>query len=188
MNKKFIKISISIFLFSFIFILGFSFILGNSKLYSDSNRLNFDSKGITMKYDGIEEDEYSYKIKIRIKNNTQYYAGLNNINLKFQSNNDGNPIFEGYDNELRKSFSKADVKDSDILSPYLDSNEEREFVFEVSRGLKFDKNIFDTNRVAISYNTNFYKYKLNKNLVAFSIWSKAGTEFIGNVDELFTLE
>lgn len=190
MNKKFIKVSISIFLLSFIFILGFKFILGNKVLYSDSNSHNFNGKNLIIKYDGFQEDKDKIKIKVKIKNNSEYYAALNNVYLTFEggNGNDGKPIFKGYDNQIRESFSEIDAKDSDIPSSFLDPNEERDYIFQISKGLKFDKNIFDTNRMAISYNANFYKYRLNKNTVVGSAWSSGGTEFIENSKELFNYE
>lgn len=67
MNKKFITVTTSIFLFSLIFILGFKFILGDKLLYVDSTEEAFNSEGPIIKYSGFEEDENTYKIKVNIK-------------------------------------------------------------------------------------------------------------------------
>ena len=77
MNKKFILVSLSIFVLSFVFILGFKFILGDKVLYEDA--VIFAQGQPIIKYVGFEEDENVYKIKISIKNSTDYYASFNNI-------------------------------------------------------------------------------------------------------------
>ncbi|WP_322388413.1 hypothetical protein, partial [Clostridium perfringens] len=154
-------VSISIFLFGFIFILGFKLILGDKLLYVNSTEEAFSSEGPIIKYSGYEEDENTYKIKVNIKNNSKYYASLNNIDLLFSHNtkdksghssNAATPVFKGYDNTERKYLLnfKPGVEEN-TFSPYLAPNEEREYVFEISKGLKFDKEVFDTNRMAISY-------------------------------------
>lgn len=192
MNKKFIKVSISIFLFSFIFILGFKFILGDKVLYNDSTEEAFNSDGPIIKYSGFEEDENIYKIKITIKNNSKYYASLNNIKLQFQNSSNylgsANPIFEGYDSDYREFLSNFKPGEKENFSSFLSPNEEREYAFEIAKGLKFDKEVFDTNRMSISYSVNYMKYKINNNTFLGNAWSRSSTEFIDNSAMPFTIE
>lgn len=194
MNKKFITVSISIFLLSFIFILGFKLILGDKLLYANSTEY---VEGPIIKYSGFEEDENIYKIKVNIKNNSKYYARVNNINLQFSYNtkdksgystNDASPLFKGYDNTEREHLLNYMPGDEYSFSSFLNPNEEREYVFEISKGLKFDKEVFDTNRMAISYGVNYFKYRIRSNSVigdAGSIWA---SKPLDSLAEPFTIE
>ena len=190
MNKKFILVSLSIFVLSFVFILGFKFILGDKVLYEDA--VIFEQGKPIIKYVGFEEDENIYKIKISIKNNSEYYASFNNISLQFLNNSsvylgDANPIFNGYDSGLREYYNNY-KEGMDEYSSFLDSKEEREYVFEISKGLTFDKKVFDTNQMIISYNVNCYKYKINKNTVVGNTFSMGGSKSIDNSIYPYTIE
>lgn len=185
MNKKFILVSLSIFILSFVFILGFKFILGDKVLYEDA--INFEQGEPIIKYVGFEEDENVYKIKISIKNSTDYYASFNNITLTLSGNSQGEPIFNGYDSGLREYYNNY-KEGMDEYSSFLDSKEEREYVFEISKGLTFDKKVFDTNQMIISYNVNCYKYKINKNTVVGNTFSMGGSKSIDNSIYPYTIE
>lgn len=194
MNKKFITVSISIFLLSFIFILGFKLILGDKLLYANSTEYE---ERAAVKYSGFEEDENTYKIKINIKNNSKYYAGVNNINLQFSYNtkdnsgystNDASPLFRGYDKTEREYLLNYMSRDEYSFSSFLNPNEEREYTFEISKGLKLDEKAFDTNRMSISYEVDYFKYRISSNSVmgdAGSIWT---TESVDNSTMPFTIE
>lgn len=198
MNKKFIKVSISIFLFSFIFILGFKFTLGDKVLYVDSTEEAFNSEGPIIKYSGFEEDENVYKIKVNIKNNSKYYVSLNNVNLEFSHNtkdksgfssNNATPVFKGYDNTEREYLMNYKPGDGEYnFSSFLKPNEEREYVFAISKGLKFDKEFFDTNRMSISYGVNYFKYRIGNDTVIGNAFSRGASEFIDNSTMPFTIE
>jgi len=186
MNKKFILVSLNIFILSLIFILGFKFILDDKVLYKDS--MNYDQSDPTIKYVGFEEDENVYKIKVSIKNNTEYYASFNNITLNFSGNSQGQPTFSGYDNDERKALLDYKEGDKHDFSFYFGPNEEREYVFEISKGLKFDKEVFDTNRMTISYNVQYFKYRINKSTVAGNAFSSSSVKFIDNSIDPYTIE
>lgn len=197
MNKKFITVSISIFLFSLIFILGFKFILGDKLLYTDSTEEAFNSDEPIIKYSGFEEDENIYKIKVNIKNNSKYYASLYDLNLKFSYNTEDNiifssdnatPVFRGSDNKEREYILNFKEGDKYNFSSYLDPNEEREYIFEISKGLKFDKEVFDTNRMSISYGVNYFKYKIKSNTVIIGVGSIGASERIDNSTEPYIIE
>ena len=186
MNKKFISICLSIFTISLIFIIGFKFILGDKILYNDS--MNYDEGKPIIKYTGFEEDENIYKIKVSIKNNTDYYASFNNMSLNFSGNSQGQPTFSGYDNAERKALLDYKEGDKHTFSFYFSPDEEREYVFEISKGLSFNEEVFDTNRMTILYNAQYFKYRINKNTVVGSAFSSSGVEVIDNSLEPFTIE
>ena len=79
-------------------------------------------------------------------------------------------------------------EDIDEPSAYLDPNEEREYIFEVSKGLSFDKEVFDTNRMSISYDARYYKYKLNERMVLSSTYTSGRRELLDNSLEPFTID
>lgn len=186
MNKKFISISLSIFIFSLFFILGFKFILGDKVLYIDST--NYEQGEPIIKYVGFEEDDSFYKIKVSIKNTTNYIASFQNVDLQFSRGLQGTPIFNGYDNTERQYILSLKQEDKYEFSRYFGPQEEREYVFEISKGIKFDKEIFDTNKMTIRYNVQYYRYKINNNSVIGGAFSSSATEFIDNSIDPYTLE
>lgn len=190
MNKKFILVSLSIFILSFVFILGFKFILGDKVLYEDS--VNYEQGEPVIKYVGFEEDDYFYKIKVSIKNNSEYYASFNNISLQFSDSSsvylgDANPVFKGYDSGLREYYNNY-KEGMDEYSSFPASKEEREYVFEIPKGLSFDKEVFDTNRMTISYNVQYFKYRFGSKTVFNNVFSRSSVEFIDNSIYPYTIE
>lgn len=186
MNKKFILVSLSIFILSFVFILGFKFILGDKVLYEDA--VNFDKGNTIIKYVGFEEDENIYKIKISVKNNTDYYANFNSITLRFSGSSQGEPIFSGYDNTEREYILNLKEGDKYDFSSYFEPKEEREYAFEISKGLNFNKKVFDTNIMIIAYNAQYFKYKINNNFVISSVFSSGASETIDNSIDPYIIE
>ncbi len=182
MNKRFMKISLGIFLFLAFSLLGFKFIFGNKKIYSDGIVNVPDS---SIRYEGFEEDEENYIIKISFKNNSKYYGIIREAKLQFQrdskhgfSNNTG-PIFEGYDLKSREYFDN--YKDGEeVYSPFLNPYDKNIYFFEIPKGLSFDEKVFDTNRIIISYNIEYLKYKTKNNAVTGRITTKGGFEFLNN--------
>ncbi len=186
MNKKFIYMSLSIFILSLIFILGFKFILDNKVLYEDS--MNFDQGKPIIKYIGFEEDDNFYKIKVSIKNTMDYYASFHNLSLQFAGRSQGAPTFSGYDNTEREYILNLKPGDKYNFSGYFGPKEERNYVFEISKGISFDKEGFDTDKMTIIYNVQYYKYKINNNTVIGGAFSSSATEFIDNSIAPYTLE
>lgn len=185
MNKKFISISFSIFILSLIFILGFKFILGNKILYKDS--ANFEQGEPTIKYVGFEEDDSSYKIKVSIKNTTNYIASFREISLQFSGGVEGAPTFTGYDLNQREYYNNY-KEGMEEYSSFFDPKEERIYVFEISKGIKFYKEVFDTNRMTIRYNVQYFKRRINKNTVIGNAFSSSSVEFIDNSIDPYNLE
>ena len=178
MNRRFIYISSSILVISLVVILGFKFVLGNKILIRDSS--NFDQGEPIIKYVGFEEGEDTYKIKVSVKNNSDYYASFNDISLMFFGGSNGSPVFKGYDNDERRALMDYKEGDKYNFSPYFEANEEREYAFEVSKGLSFDKEEFDTNKINISYNVMFFRYRVNMNRVLGGVFSRSGTARLDN--------
>ncbi len=185
MNKKYINIISSIFIISLFFILEFKFILGDKVLYIDST--NFDKGDVIIKYIGFEEGEDTYKIKVSIKNNSDYYANISNLTLNFIGGSNGNPEFRGYDNDERQALINYKQGDKYNFSPYFDANEEREYAFEISKGLSFNKEDFDTNKINIAYNATFFRYRINKNSLMGSVFSRGGTARLDNSVDPYNL-
>lgn len=183
MNKKFIKVSIGIFISVFIFILGFKFILGDKLLFHQGSDEAFNSSNPIVKYVGFEEDENILKIKISIKNNSKYIASVNKATMRFGVlanavndsiiNSRSNPTFEGYDNDYDYN-SKNKYFDFAIYP-----GEEREYAFEVTKGIHFDKEVFDTNKMYVSYNINYYKYKIKGTFIG-NVMGTGGGESLDN--------
>ena len=186
MNKKFIIVSICIFILSLFFILGFNFILGDKILYNDST--NFDQGKPIIKYVGFEEDENVYKIKVSIKNTSQYYASFNDVTMNFLGNSSGSPEFNGYDNNQREIILNHKEGDEFELSYYFNANEEREYIFEISKGLIFNDDIFDTNKISVRYNVKFYRYRVGNDRVIGNVFNRSSTEFLDNSIDPYIIE
>ena len=183
MNKKFLKVSLGIFMFLFISILGFKFLYGDRKVYSDGL---IEIPKANIKYSGFEEDENNYKIKVSIKNNSKYYGSLRDIKLNFQKysgngivNNSG-PTFGGYEILERGTFENDKEGIVEHSSPFFDPSEEKFYAFEIPKGLSFDKEVFDTNRMEIYYNIEYYKYRHKENAVSVNINFEGSVIYIDN--------
>lgn len=82
------------------------------------------------------------------------------------------------------------IEDGDkyTFSHYFEPKEEREYVFEISKGLSFNNEVFDTNRMTILYNAQYFKYSINRNTVVGSAFSSSSVEFIDNSLDPFTID
>ncbi len=191
MNKKFFKVSLGIFMFLFISLLGFKFLYGDRKTYFHG-AINVPES--STRYLGFEEDDYKYKIKVGIKNNSKYYGIISDIKLKFQlesRNGDSislGPIFEGYDLKMREYLNNYEDRQEENYSIFFSPSEEKEYIFEVPKGLSFDKEVFDTNIMMINYNIKYLKRKHNNNAVSGEINFKSTTDVINNSIEAFNIE
>lgn len=196
MNKKFINVSIGIFISIFIFTLGFKFILGDKLLFSQGTDEAFNSSNPIAKYVGFEEDENILKIKISIKNNSKYIADVNNVTMRFgiltNAVNDStvsslsNPIFKGYDNDDMKRMNDQSIKFRGFdFAIY--PGEEREYAFEVTKGIHFDKKVFDTNKMYVSYNINYYKYKIKQTFIG-NVMGVGGGEGLDNSSDPYIID
>ncbi|MDU5106824.1 hypothetical protein [Clostridium sp.] len=191
MKKKFFEVSLGIFMFLFISLLGFKFLYGDRKIYSDGS---IKVPEASIKYSGFEEDENNYKIKVSIKNNSKYYGSLRDIKLKFQnyswnvtSTNSG-PTFGGYKLVERESFENYEEERKEYSSPFFNPSEEKLYVFEIPKGLSFDENVFDTNRMGIYYSIEYFKYRPKENAVSVNINMEGSVKFIDNSIEPYEIK
>ena len=191
MSKKFLKITILMTLIFFVFLITFKSLTGKIVTKDNANDNLFDICEAIVKYEGFEEDENMTTIKVSIKNNSDFYASVNNVYLEFSSssysiNDEGwttnlpSPKFEGMDSLW---------KNQDYSSYYINPGETKIYEFEIAKAISFDKEYFDTNRFAISGNIQFYKYKLNNNAVAKLVGNRSGgLEFLNNDKDPYVID
>ena len=190
MNKRFIKVSLGIFIFLFISLLGFTFIFGDKKADYQGY---VDVPKASLSYSGFEEEEDKYKIKITIKNNSKYYGILKDVKLKFQTNSEygsytnSGPIFGGYDLKKREYFESNEEGERVNYSVFFEPSEKKDYIFEIPKGLSFDENVFDTNRMKISYNIEYFKRRI-KNGVAVRINMHGSEEILDNSIEPYQIK
>lgn len=183
MSKKFIKVSLGIFIFLSISLLGFRFLYGDKKTHLDGSIKVPES---STRYLGFEEDDYKYKIKVGIKNNSKYYGIIRDIKLKFQVESINGvsissvPIFEGYDLKKMEYIDNYEEGGKEYYSSFFDPSEEKLYVFEIPKGLSFDENVFDTNRMGIYYSIEYFKYRPKENAVSVNINMEGSVKFIDN--------
>lgn len=191
MKKKFFKVSLGIFMFLLISLLGFKFLYGDRKLYSDGS-IKVPESGT--RYLGFEEDDYKYKIKVGIKNNSKYYGIIRDIKLQFQPDSKNvssislGPIFVGYDLKESEYFNNYEEGEEYYYSAFFDPGEEKQYIFEIPKGLSFDKKVFDTNRMGISYNIEYFKYRPKENAVSVNINMEGSVKFIDNSIEPYEIK
>ena len=191
MSKKFLKITILMTLIFFVFLITFKSLTGKIVTKDNANDNLFDICEAIVKYEGFEEDENMTTIKVSIKNNSDFYASVNNVYLEFSSssysiNDEGwttnlpSPKFEGMDSLW---------KNQDYSSYYINPGETKIYEFEIAKAISFDKEYFDTNRFAISGNIQFYKYKLNDNTLTKLVGNRSGgLEFLNNDKDPYVID
>lgn len=190
MNKKSIKVSLGILIFLSISLLSFTLIFAEKKA-DYQGYIGVPKASIS--YSGFEEEEDKYKIKITIKNNSKYYGSLKDIKLKFSINSEyksytnSGPIFGGYDLKEREYFENHKEVERENYSPFFDPSEKRDYIFEIPKGLSFDEKVFDTNRMIISYNIEYFKRRI-KNGVSGRIKMEGTTEFLDNSTNPYVIE
>ena len=96
------------------------------------------------------------------KNNSKDIASLNDMELSFdyKFDNEENVDENGYyiqNNVYIKGYEIDMFDDNKIYG--IDPGTEKEVIFEIPKGIKFDEEIFDIKRPTIHYNVNFYKFR-----------------------------
>ena len=183
MNKRFIKISLGILIFLSISFLGFTFIFGNKKTYIDGS---IEVPKSSLRYSGFEEDEDKYNIKVSVKNNSKYYGLIRDIKLQFQVNSKNGsyvnpgPIFGGYDITEREYLQNYTEEEEVYYSAFFNPDETKYYMFEIPKGLSFDEKVFDTNRMMVSYNIEYFRNRIKENGVSGSINMESTAEIIDN--------
>ena len=158
MNKKFIKISLII---CIPIVLLISFFTTTVKSINDEPFEESEEK-ISIEYNGYKENKNRYTISILVKNNSKDIASLNDMELSFdyKLDNEDNADENGYyiqNNVYIKGYEIDMFDDNKIYG--IDPGTEKEVIFEIPKGIKFDEEIFDIERPIIHYNVNFYKFR-----------------------------
>lgn len=168
MNKKFILVSLSIFL-TITILFGLSKVVFGDKItFSDAIEF-YDDKPI-IEYVGNEKTEEGYNVTISIKNTLNSIMTINDLELNLL-----NDIYiKGINEEI---FANGNIKYG------IDGGEVVEYVFKIPNGIKFDKKIFDINEMHISYNVTMYKYRTSRNSLMIPTGSVGGGTIItGDLD------
>ena len=158
MNKKFIKISLII---CIPIVLLISFFTTTVKSINDEPFEESEEK-ISIEYNGYKENKNRYTISILVKNNSKDIASLNDMELSFdyKLDNEDNVDENGYyiqNNVYIKGYEIDMFDDNKIYG--IDPGTEKEVIFEIPKGIKFDEEIFDIKRPTIYYNVSFYKFR-----------------------------
>ena len=158
MNKKFIKISLII---CIPIVLLISFFTTTVKSINDEPFEESEEK-ISIEYNGYKENKNRYTISILVKNNSKDIASLNDMELSFdyKLDNEDNADENGYyiqNNVYIKGYEIDMFDDNKIYG--IDPGTEKEVIFEIPKGIKFDEEIFDIKRPSIHYNVSFYKFR-----------------------------
>lgn len=176
MKKKFLKVTLLMTIIFSLFLMSFKSLTGKVLTKGDSSNELVNMNQAILKYEGFEENENMTIIKVSMKNNTDFYASINNVYITFHSssykiNNEGwernlpSPEFKGMDSLWRKE---------DYSSYYINPGETKIYEFEIAKGINFDKDYFNTNEFSFSADIQYYKYKLNDNMVAKLVSNRSG--------------
>ncbi|ATD54469.1 hypothetical protein [Clostridium chauvoei] len=179
MNKKFLMVSISIFLSIMIFI-GFSkVILKDKESWINSSEKYFFNMKPTIKYEGYEEEDGNINIKISFKNNFNGIASIDDLKLSFGSKknlSNGEFSFKGFNEGWRSDF--YNYKNG------IDREEESVYVFQIPKGIKFDEDYFDLSYMNISYNVQYFRFRIGSNALLGMMGSTGGSLSIENTDKI----
>lgn len=158
MNKKFIKISLII---CIPIVLLISFFAITVKSINDEPFEESKEK-ISIEYNGYKENKNRYTISILVKNNSKDIAALNDMELSFdyKFDNEDNVDENGYyiQNSVYIKGYEIDMFDDNKIYG-INPGTEKEVIFEIPKGIKFDEEIFDIKRSTIHYNVSFYKFR-----------------------------
>lgn len=194
MKKKFMKISIFMFLMFCIFLGAFRILSGKVLIKNTANEDLFRTFDPGVKYVGFEEYDNATVIKVEMKNNSNYYASFNNLNIVFSESGKNTTKYNDnyYINNSAPSFAGRDVSyDIDNYkdySDYLAPKESREYEFAIPKGINFDKNIYDTNRFRVTYSASYYKYKINNNSLLGLVGGSGGGENLENSKDPYLID
>lgn len=177
MNKKFIVVSLGILLSTFI-LLGLSnCIFKNNFTYSDSSEDKYNNMKAIIIYDGFTETEDGYEIKFKLKNNCKYIALIKDVKLSFDGTINSME-FIGIDERARNGNYISGVNTEESVG----------YIFRIPKGVYFDKSLININNMNVSYNIDFYRYRIGKNTLFMTVGSVSDIVFIQknlNTDVLY---
>ena len=177
---KFIKIAIGIFTILFSVLLGFKMILGEHILASERYSVMNSEDGFYIEYKESVENEDGKAIVVTVKNNSKDYISINNLELSFENNINSidNVKFQGI---LKEEYDNLDGYNRRYG---VDPGEQSEYIFIIPKGIDFDSSIIDLNRIKISYNISYYKFRTGDNSFFLGTSSSGGTNNV-NIPEIF---
>lgn len=167
MNKKFIKASLIIFV-PIVLLLGFF-----SMTSVDEDYLDQLDNSIEITYKDCVEIENSYNVSIIIKNKSKNIASMSDMELSFSC--------AGEFDDMGDFYIRGHEKDmwSEDREMGIDPGKEEEFVFKIPKGIKIDENYYNTNRIEIGYNANFFKFRTSKNSLFLGVAQMVGSKTLG---------
>jgi hypothetical protein len=172
MNKKFIKV-VGIILISLTLFIGLSsFITKDNKFGED---VSYENTRPTFTYKSSEVEDNNKVITILVKNNSNDIASPGEFQLSFDSMNGSSDFYiRGYE----KSFLEENIGD---IKRGIDPGEEIEVIFKIPNGIKFDEDVYDLKIATISYDINYYKFRVKNNGLFLGVGGEGGSHNI-NID------
>ncbi len=167
MNKKFIKVSLIICVPLIILIGLFTMVSSNEDIFDEL----YDSIKIT--YKGCKEEKYNYAISVIVKNNSKNIASLNDMELSFDYNGEG----ENIGNFYIKGEEKDIWNDDKIMG--IDPGKEEEIIFKIPKGIEINKDYYNLNRIIVSYNASFFKFRTSKKSLFLGTGQMGGSRTLG---------
>ena len=150
MNKKFVKVSLIIFIPLIILILLFTMLSSNEDIFDELNN------SIKITYKDCKEQKNSYYLSVIVKNNSKNIATLSDMELSFDYNGDGENIGNFYIRGEEKN-----IWDDNKLRG-IDPGKEEEIIFKIPKGIKINTDYYNLNRIIVSYNASFFKFRTSK--------------------------
>lgn len=167
MNKKFIKVSLTICI-PLLLLIGFFGI-------TTDNVANFDDteNDILITYKEYKEDKYSYTVYVTIKNNTDQIASLYDMALSFDYEGEGSNVGEFY-----IKGEEEDLWDENKIVG-IDPGSEKDVLFKIPKGIKISDKDYNLNKILIDYNVSFFKFRTSPNSLFLGTSNMGGTKTLG---------
>ncbi len=167
MNKKFIKVSLIICVPLIILIGLFTIGSSNDEIFDDLHN------SIKFTYKDYKEEKYNYIVSVIVKNNSRNIASLQEMELSFDYNGEGENIGNFYIKGEEK-----DIWDDDKIMG-IDPGKEEEIIFKIPKGIEINKDYYNLNRIIVSYDVSFFKFRASKNSLFLGTGQMGGSTTLG---------
>lgn len=167
MNKKFIKVSLIICVPLIILIGLFTMVSSNEDIFDELD----DSIKIT--YKDCKEEQNNYSVSVIVKNNSKNIASLSDMELSFDYNGEG----ENIGNFYIRGEEKDIWNDDKIMG--IDPGKEEEIIFKIPKGIEINKDYYNLNRIIVSYNASFFKFRTSKKSLFLGTGQMGGSITLG---------
>ncbi|MEG0181193.1 MAG: hypothetical protein RSG52_06750 [Terrisporobacter sp.] len=163
MNKKFIKVSL-------IICVPLILLIGIFSMMTNSMEEDMGHEKIQITYKGYKEEKYNYTVSVIIKNNSKSIASLGETQLSFE--------YEGSGENIGEFYIKGEEEDiwDDNKVMGIDPGKEEELIFKIPKGIKINKEDYNMNKLLISYDISFFKFRAGKNSLVLGTSQMGGTE------------